>query len=59
MVNTFVSHIKDNVSTGWEKNKITPKSYGIEPVVKFHPHLSPRGEIPSLIEHIVSFHLFL
>ena len=42
-------------SPGWEKNEITPKLYGIGPVVKFHPYLSPHGEIPSLIEHIVSF----
>ena len=42
-----------------KKNEITPKSYGIDPVAKFHPHLSPRGEIPSLIEHVLSFHVLM
>ena len=42
-----------------KKNEITPKSYGIGPGVKLHPHLSPRGEIPSLIEHILSLYVIL
>ena len=34
------------------KNEITPKLSGIGPDVKFPPHLSRDGEIPSLTEHI-------
>ena len=54
----YISYIEDNISPGWEKNEITPKSYGIGPVAKFHPQLSPPSEIPSLIEHVLSFHVF-
>ena len=54
----YISYIEDNISPGWEKNEITPKSYGIDPVAKFHHHPSPCGEIPSLIEHVLSFHVF-
>ena len=42
-----------------KKNEIKPTSYGIGLGVKFHPHLSPLDEIPSLIEYILSSHVFL
>ena len=55
----FISHIEENIGPGWEKNEITPRSYGMGLLAKFHPHLSPRGEIPSMIEHGLSFRVFL
>ena len=51
-------HTEDNISSGQEKNEITQKLYGTGPSAKFHPHLSPRGDMPSLIEHIPSSHVF-
>ena len=53
-----IMNIEDNISPGWEKNEITPKSYGTGPVAQLHPNLSLCGEIPSLIVHVLSFHAF-
>ena len=54
-----LTKFEDNISPACAKSEITPKSYGIGPDVKFQPYLSSRGEIPSLIEHILSSHVFL
>ena len=53
-----IMNIDDNISPGWEKNEITPKSYGIGQVAKLLPQLTPRSDIPSLTEHVLPFHVF-
>ena len=42
-----------------KKRNGTKIMYGIDQGVKFQPHLFPRGEVASLIDHIRSSYAFL
>ena len=55
----WISHIEFKISPGRKKNWNYPEIiYWIRPGLKFNPHLSPRGELASLTEYILSSHVF-